>query len=211
MGTNRTSRINVIAAGRIIANKATSDREPDPTKSFPTIILLGETENRLSLALASIPVFWPVVKKTWNNFIFVTHEIKVESTSRELPHQLELGEIGSKDRPVMGIARVNIEDETTEAGLRHPGRLAEVDQYVRQLISPFAEAQEDESTNLTTELHRNFTEESEGYNLDFETVPEMARTSGLSMNVEARGPPTPTDGQTAGSEHVNIENTHWPL
>lgn len=211
MGTDRTSRINVIAAGRIIANKATSDREPDPTKSFPTIILLGETENRLSLALASIPVFWPVVKKTWNNFIFVTHEIKVESTSRELPHQLELGEVGPKDRHVTGTARVNIEDETTEAGLRHPGRLAEVDQYVRQLISPFAEAQEDESTTLTHELHRGFTEESEGYNLDFETMPEMARPSGPSTNVEARDPPTPTDGQTTGREHFNVENTDWPL
>lgn len=211
LGTNRTTRINVIAAGRIIANKATSDREPDPTRSFPTIILLGETENRLSLALASIPVFWPVVKKTWNNFIFVTHEIKVESTSRELPNQLELGDIGSKDRPVTGIARVNIEDETTEAGLRHPGRLAEVDQYVRQLISPFAEAQEDESTNLTTELHRDFTEESAAYNLDFETVPEMARSPVPSMNVEAGGLPTPTDGQTAGREHFQIGNMHWPL
>lgn len=204
--TNRTSRINVIAAARIVANKATSDREPDPTKSFPTIILLGETENRLSLALASIPVFWPIVTKTWDNFIFVTHEIKVETTTRDLPNQLELGEIGRKDGPATGIARVNIEDETTEAGLRHPGRLCEVDQYIRQLISPFAEAQEDESATLAAELHRGFTEESEGYNLDFETVPEMARSSGLSMDV---GPPSlsvGTDEQRGGSEHFNVDN-----
>lgn len=159
MGTNLIFRINVITAGRIVADRATSDKEPDPTRSFSTIILLGETENRLSLALASIPVFWPVVKKTWNNFIFVTREIKVESTTRDFPIRLELGEIFPKNRPVTGIARINIEDETTEVGLRHLGRLGEVDQYVRQLISPFAEAQNDESTTLTAELHQGFTEE----------------------------------------------------
>lgn len=127
-------------------------------------------------------MFWPVVKKTWNNFIFVTREIKVEST-RDLPIRLELGEISPKDQPVTGIARINVEDETTEAGLRHPGRLGEVDQYVRQLISPFAEAQNDESTILTAELHQGFAEELEGHNLEFETVPEMARYCGPSRNV----------------------------
>lgn len=202
-----TSRINVIAAGRIVANKATSDREPDPTSSFPTIILLGETENRLSLALASIPVFWPVVTKTWNNFIFVTHEIKVESTTGDFPTQLELGEISLRDRPIPVMARANTEDETTEAGLRHPGRLGEVDWYVRQLISPFAEAQKDGSTTLTTELHPSFTEELEGHNLDFETVPEMATSCGPLMNVETRGHPTATGGQRAGREHINVQST----
>lgn len=211
MGTNLTSRINVIAAARIVANKATSDKEPDPTKSFPTIILLGETENRLSLALASIPVFWPIVTKTWDNFIFVTHEIKVETTARDLPNQLELGQIiGPKDCPATGIARVDIEDETTESGLRHPGRLCEVDQYIRQLISPFAEAQEDESATLTAELHRGFTEESEGYNLDFETVPEMARSCRLSMDVGPRSLSVAADGQGEGSEHFNVDSIDNP-
>ena len=98
----------------------------------------------------------------------------MEITTRDFPNQLELGE--NSHGPMMGIAGVNIEDETTEAGLRHPGRLCEVDQYVRQLISPFAEAQKDESTSLTTELHRGFTEEFEAFNLDFETVPEIARS-----------------------------------
>lgn len=171
---NLTPRINVIAAGRIVANRATSDKEPDPTKSFPTIILLGETENRLSLALASIPVFWPVVTKTWNNFIFVTHEVKVERTTREFPDRLELGEILPKHQSLTGVVR--IEDEATEAGLRHPGRLCEVDQYIRQLISPFSEAQDDDrrATTWARELHQEF-EELEGHNLEFETVPEIAR------------------------------------
>lgn len=196
----------MIAAGRIIANRATSDKEPDPTRSFPTIVLLGETENRFSLALASIPVFWPVVKKTWNNFIFVTHEVKVEST-RDFSNQLELGEISQRDRPTVRMARVNTEDETTEAGLRHPGRLGEVDRYVRQLISPFAEAQKDESTTLTTELHPSFMEELEGHNLDFETVPEMARSCGSLMDVHTQGLSIARGGQRAGCEHSYVRNT----
>lgn len=200
------SRINVIAAGRIVANRATSDKEPDPTRSFPTIILLGETENRLSLALASIPVFWPVVTKTWNNFILVTHEIKVESTTRDFPNQLELGEIMPRDHHATGTARVNTEDETTEAGLRHPGRLCEVDRYVRQLISPFAEGQKDESTTLTTELQPSFAEELERHNLDFETVPEMARSFGPLMSVETPGSSLATEGERIGHEHL-VQNT----
>ncbi|KAH0438508.1 hypothetical protein CcaCcLH18_03215 [Colletotrichum camelliae] len=198
--------INVIAGGRIVANRATSDREPDPTKSFPTIILLGEIENRLSLALASIPVFWPVVTKTWNNFIYVTREVKVESTSREFPNQMELDRVSPGDYHG-GMARVTTEDETTEAGLRHPGRLGEMDRYVRQLISPFAETQKDDSTTLTTELNRSFTEELEGHNLDFETVPEMARSRGPSMNVESRGPPIAIGGQTTTHGQFNVRNT----
>ncbi|KAK1846896.1 hypothetical protein CCHR01_10475 [Colletotrichum chrysophilum] len=198
--------INVIAGGRIVANRSTSDREPNPTKSFPTIILLGETENRLSLALASIPVFWPVVTKTWNNFIYVTREVKVESTSRDFSNQLELGRISPRDYHG-GIARITTEDETTEAGLRHPGRLGEMDRYVRQLISPFAENQKDDSTTLTTELNRSFTEELEGHNLDFETMPEMARSRGPSMNVESRGPPIGAGGQKAGHDRFNVHNT----
>ncbi|KAG8157936.1 hypothetical protein KVR01_012208 [Diaporthe batatas] len=145
--------INVIAAGRIVANRATSDEEPDPTRSFPAIILLGETENRLSLALASIPVFWPVVTKTWSNFIFVTHEFKVERTTREFPNRLELGDVLPKDQAFNGVVHINTEDEATEAGLRHPGRLCEVDQYIRHLISPFSEAQNYEVATWAREVH----------------------------------------------------------
>lgn len=204
--TDLASRINVIAGGRIVANRATLDRELDPTKSFPTIILLGETENRLSLALASIPVFWPVVTQTWNNFIYVTREVKVESTSREFPNQLELGGISPRDYHG-GVARITMEDETTEAGLRHPGRLGEMDRYVRQLISPFAENQKDDSTTLTTELNRSFTEELEGHNLDFETTPEMARSRRPSMNVQSQGPPIVAGGQKLGHDRFNVHNT----
>lgn len=206
MRTNLKSRINVIAAGRIVANRATSDKEPDPTRSFPTIILLGETENRLSLALASIPVFWPVVTKTWDNFIFVTHEVKVESTARDFRNELELGDISPRDRTVTGMARVNTEDETTEAGLRHPGRLGEVDWYVRQLISPFAEAQKDESTTLTREVHPGFMGELEGHNLDFETVPEIARSCGPLMNFEPPSPPIATGAQRTARQYCDVKN-----
>lgn len=152
-------------------------------------------------------MFWPVVTKTLSNFIFVTHEIKVESTMRDFPYQLELGDIGPRGRPFMGMALVDTEDETTEAGLRHPGRLGDVDRYVRQLISPFAEAQKDESTILATELHPSFAEELEGHNLEFETVPEMASSCSSSMNVETQASQTETGGQRAGRDHFNVQNT----
>ncbi|KAL0941911.1 uncharacterized protein CTRU02_204674 [Colletotrichum truncatum] len=160
--------INVIAAWRIVANKATSDRQPDPTRIFPTIILLGETENRLSLILASIPVFWPIVSKTWRNTITVTHEVTIESTLRHAG----TGRPGGMRRTDFDyrVERVTTEDEATEAGLRHPGRLCEVDRYVRELVSPFAETQEVEST-VSTQHQRHFAEELQGNKLNFVTVP----------------------------------------
>ncbi|KAF9874528.1 hypothetical protein CkaCkLH20_08091 [Colletotrichum karsti] len=182
--------INAIAAARIVANKATSNQKPDPTRVFPIIILLGETENRLSLVLASIPVFWPVVTKTWNNFIFVTHEVKVEST-HNLPSMMELGRISLRDHQT-GTATMTAtnEDEATETGLRHPGRLLEVDRYVRQLISPFAEgnpAKKEPTVREREEVQRGFNEELEGHSLHFETVPDIAQPEGSPPRVESRG------------------------
>ncbi|EFQ25658.1 uncharacterized protein GLRG_00802 [Colletotrichum graminicola M1.001] len=132
--------INAIAAWRIVANKATEDEGADPMWIFPPIILLGETENRLSLALASIPVFWPVVAKTWQALgIVVTHEIQIERTQRP-------PDAGEMDRTALEHAsvvanRAATEDEPNKAALGHPARLSDVCGYERKLISPFAESE----------------------------------------------------------------------
>ncbi|KAK1594604.1 uncharacterized protein LY79DRAFT_133118 [Colletotrichum navitas] len=132
--------INLIAAWRIVANKATSDKGADPMWIFPPIILLGETENRLSLALASIPVFWPVVTKTWQTLVIVvTHEVNVESTQQP-PDVREMNRITLEYGNVQAN-RVVTEDEVDEAGLRHTGRLFDASGYKRRLISPFVESE----------------------------------------------------------------------
>ncbi|KAK2024392.1 hypothetical protein LX32DRAFT_705597 [Colletotrichum zoysiae] len=131
--------INVIAAWRIVANKATSDQGADPMWIFPPIILLGETENRLSLALASIPVFWPVVTRTWQKLVIVvTHEINIESTQR--PPNVEETDRRSLEHGHVPIGRAITEDEANEAGMRYLGRIGDVGGYERGLISPFAES-----------------------------------------------------------------------
>ncbi|KAF6816525.1 hypothetical protein CSOJ01_02907 [Colletotrichum sojae] len=178
--------INVIAAWRILANRATSDSAPDPTRTFPTIILLGETENRLSLVLASIPVFWPVVAKTWQTIIYVTREVKVESV-RNLPELMESGPMNFRDA-LPDLDWSTTLDEAIEAGLRHPGRLWDVDRYMRELISPFAETETLELTGPGG-IQRSFAEELEANHLDFETVPEIIQPKGPTANVECRDPP----------------------
>lgn len=163
-----TSRINIIAVWRIIANKATSDNKPDPMWIFPTIILLGETENRLSLALASIPIFWPVVSRTWQNLVIVvTHEVRIESNQRP-PN------VGEIERTSLGNChhRVITEDEANEAGLRHPGRLCDVDGYEMGLISPFAEPQSSKQTQ--PEKYLRDISDLERRNLGFVTVPDIS-------------------------------------
>ncbi|CAN8104107.1 unnamed protein product [Discula destructiva] len=91
-----------IAAGRCVANGATAEAKPDPFFNFPTIVLLGESENRLACILASIPIFWPVVEKAAERIqgiyrIFVTQEFVVGS-SRILPGEVRV-EIGAYEPP----------------------------------------------------------------------------------------------------------------
>ncbi|KAK1976770.1 hypothetical protein LZ30DRAFT_602810 [Colletotrichum cereale] len=163
--------INVIAAWRIVANKATSDKGADPMWIFPPIILLGETENRLSLALASIPVFWPVVTRTWQKLVIVvTHEVKVESTEWS-PNVREMGRTSLGNRQAR-VNRVATEDEANEAGLRHPGRLCDVYGYERGLISPFAEPKNFGRT-VVEDCPRANIADLERRSLDFVTVVDM--------------------------------------
>ncbi|KAK1989689.1 hypothetical protein LX36DRAFT_664996 [Colletotrichum falcatum] len=159
--------INVIAAWRIVANKATSEKGADPMWIFPPIILLGETENRLSLALASIPVFWPIVTRTWEKIVIVvTHEVKIESAQWAPDVRQTRGASLENHHPP--IDRAANEDKANEAGLMHPGRLCDVDGYQRGLISPFAESSDMKQT-APTECERNMAEVERG-SVDFITT-----------------------------------------
>jgi len=48
----------------------------DPPWYAPTPTGLGSLEGHLAATCAALPVFWPVLKTTWNR-IFVTHEVSV--------------------------------------------------------------------------------------------------------------------------------------
>ncbi|POS76514.1 hypothetical protein DHEL01_v205084 [Diaporthe helianthi] len=161
--------INIIACLRLAANQSLTeqDMDDDLTYKFPLIFILGEVENRLSCILASIPVFWPVVSQKIQE-IFVTREFSVESTY-QIPsepgrnwkdNQERLGQYKGRQgscedielQAVTGKSAMEYqEDEVLEAGVRHPGRLIDVDSYTSALIRPFADT-EDAKPNLIYEV-----------------------------------------------------------
>lgn len=163
--------INIIAGLRLAANQVLTqqDKRKDLTFELPRITILGEAENRLSCILASIPVFWPVFTQKIQA-IFVTREFRVEST-----YQISSSEPGRKWRDSderlgqynnkRGQGRYEDiemqaadgkgameyqEDEVLEAGVRHPGRLVDVDSYTNALVRPFADP-EDGNPNVLYE------------------------------------------------------------
>lgn len=165
--------INIIAGLRLAANQVLTQEglSSDLTFKFPRIFVLGEAENRLSCILASIPVFWPVVTQKIQE-IFITREFRVESTyqisSEPRRHWKDdddrlgqyKGRQGSGDdiemQPPNSAAfrkgeMEYQEDEVLEAGLRHPGRLIDVDSYTRALVRPFADT-EDVKPNVIYEV-----------------------------------------------------------
>lgn len=60
-----------------------------------------------------------------------------------------------------GVERVATVDDITEAGFPHPGRLYDVDRYVTERASPFAETREVETT-ISVQHRQNFTEGPRG-------------------------------------------------
>lgn len=161
--------INVIAGLRLAANQVLAQQQManDLTFKFPKIFILGEAENRLSVILASIPVFWPVVTQKIQE-IFITREFSVESTyqissepgrnwkdSDERLGQYKGRQGSCEDIELQAFggkgAMEYQEDEVLEAGLRHPGRLVDVDSYTNALVRPFAEA-EDAKPNVVYEV-----------------------------------------------------------
>lgn len=69
----------------IVENRATTSPTFDPTWYGPTPIMLSSLEIYLSAICASLPVFWPVIKKTLGPYIMVTHEVQIVRESRYGP------------------------------------------------------------------------------------------------------------------------------
>lgn len=65
----------------IVETRAATLPTFDPTWYGATPIVLSSMEVNLATVCASLPVFWPVLKKTLSPYIMVTHEVKV---TREL-------------------------------------------------------------------------------------------------------------------------------
>ncbi|KAK2608164.1 hypothetical protein N8I77_006792 [Diaporthe amygdali] len=152
--------INVIAGLRLVTNHVLNQEgdKADLTYDFVKIFVLGEAENRLSCILGSIPVFWPVVSQKIQE-IFITREFRVESTyhisldpqrrwkddDQPQPYKGKQGgghDIEMQSPPLGQHGKGGLEyqeDEVLETGLRHPGRLVDVDNYTRAWIGPFAE------------------------------------------------------------------------
>jgi hypothetical protein len=149
---------------RLATNQTLSqERSNDLTFDFPKIFVLGEAENRLSIILASITVFWPFVTQKIQE-IFITRECRAEGTYQlsswpgrywkdddgrrgqykgrrgTKGEDIELQAVDRKSR--MEHYQEYQEDEVLEAGVRHPGRLVDVNSYTNALSRPFAEAED---------------------------------------------------------------------
>lgn len=77
--------------------------QPDLFWSLPVIVILGESENRLSCMVGSIPIFWPVIEDAAGRVqeiyrVLITQEFEVSST-RVLPHEAAALEVGGYEAP----------------------------------------------------------------------------------------------------------------
>lgn len=89
----------------IVETRATTLPTFDPTWYGPTPIVLSSIEVSLATMCASLPVFWPVIKKSLGPYIMVTHEVKITRESRYGP--------GSTSRP-----RLQRDDDDDDVELR---------------------------------------------------------------------------------------------
>lgn len=79
--------VNVFSIWRlqsIVETRAATRPTFDPSWYAATPILLSTMEVDLATVCASLPVFWPVLKKTLGPYIMVTHEVKITHESRQL-------------------------------------------------------------------------------------------------------------------------------
>ncbi|CAN8100949.1 unnamed protein product [Discula destructiva] len=61
----------------IVNTRAATFPTFDPTWYSPTPIVLSSVESSLAAVCASLPVFWPMLKKSLDPYIIVTHEVTV--------------------------------------------------------------------------------------------------------------------------------------
>lgn len=66
----------------IVDTRATTLPTFDPTWYGATPIVLSSMEVGLATICASLPVFWPVLKKNLGPYIMVTHEVRVTRENR---------------------------------------------------------------------------------------------------------------------------------
>lgn len=64
----------------------------DPIWDNPTVMGLASCEVHLAAICAAIPVFWPVVRETWNR-IFVTYEVTVTRGYTEFPSSKKTNDV----------------------------------------------------------------------------------------------------------------------
>ncbi|KAK6955363.1 hypothetical protein Daesc_002998 [Daldinia eschscholtzii] len=79
--------VNLLSVWRlqtIVANKAGTYPVLDPTWYTPTSIILAALEVDLASICASIPTFWPALKQSFLNAIFITKEVHVTHQHRRL-------------------------------------------------------------------------------------------------------------------------------
>lgn len=101
------SSVNMLSIWRlqsIVETRATTLPTFDPTWYGPTPIVLSSMEVCLATICASLPVFWPVLKKNLGPYIMVTHEVRVTRESRfanDLEDNVELRQSGTATSPTM--------------------------------------------------------------------------------------------------------------
>lgn len=81
--------VNMLSIWRlqsIVETRATTLPTFDPTWYGATPIVLSMLEVGLANICASLPVFWPVLKKQLGPYIMVTHEVKITRESRRNSH-----------------------------------------------------------------------------------------------------------------------------
>lgn len=80
METDKLPSVNMMSIWRlqsIVETRATTLPTFDPTWYGTTPIVLSSMEVHLATICASLPVFWPILKKNLGPYIMVTHEVKV--------------------------------------------------------------------------------------------------------------------------------------
>lgn len=75
---------SILRAVYIIKRTAVEEGGFDPSWDNPTVMGLASFEVHLATICAALPIFWPVLKETWNR-IFVTFEVSVTQEYREFP------------------------------------------------------------------------------------------------------------------------------
>lgn len=74
----------------IVETRATTLPTFDPTWYGATPVVLSAMEVGLATACASLPVFWPALKKQLGPYIMVTHEVKITREERRWEDEIEL-------------------------------------------------------------------------------------------------------------------------